>query len=77
MKNPLAYRISLGISIVLTLLAFITLLGWLGTVINGWGKVGFISLLPWRPVVLVLLTAVNCTIRARLIAHRRPLEMDE
>jgi hypothetical protein len=70
MRNSLAYRLSIGLAVILTLLAFITLMGSLAAMIAGWGRASFLSLLPWKPVLLLGLAALNCTIRARLILRR-------
>lgn len=68
--SPL-YRISLGLTILLTIAAFVTLLTSLGTLISGWGREPFLALLPWKPVLLLALAALNCTLRKRLIVMRR------
>jgi hypothetical protein len=67
MNRTLAYRISLGLSILLTVVAFFALLGSVGTLINGWGRMPFWVLFPWAPVLLIAAAALNCTIRARVI----------
>ena len=77
MKNSLVYRLSLGITILLTLAAFITLLGWLGTLINGIGRLPVLALLPWQTLGLVALAALNCSIRAHFIIRRNPTEITE
>jgi len=64
MRNTPAYKISLGLTILLTLAAFFFLLTWVGTVINGTGT------LPWIPLVLLALAAANCSFRSRLIVRR-------
>jgi hypothetical protein len=71
MRSLLAYRLSLGLSVILTLLAFITLLGSLAELMAGVGRASFLSLLPWKPIVLVGLAGLNCTLRARLILRRK------
>lgn len=71
MKANTLYGLSLGLTILLTLASFILLMGWLGTLINGVGRLPFLALLPWKPVALLALVAVNCTLRAVLIAPRR------
>jgi hypothetical protein len=73
MRNSLLYRLSLGLTIVLTLAAFFTLLGWLGTLVIGIGQLPFLSLLPWKTIGFVALAALNCTIRARLIVQASPV----
>jgi hypothetical protein len=70
MRSILLYRISLVFSILLTLVAFVTLLGWFGTLINGMGRLPVLSLIPWSTLGLVAVAALNCTLRARLIVHR-------
>lgn len=70
MQNTLIYRISLGFTILLTLAAFVTLLGWFGALIHGAGRLPFLALLPWQPVGLVALAAINCTIRSRVILRQ-------
>ena len=69
MENSLLYRLSLGFTILLTLAAFITLLGWFGSLASGAGRLPVIELLPWQPVGLVALAALNCTLRARRIVR--------
>lgn len=70
MEQSLAYRLSLGFTVLLTLAAFFTLLGWFGTLINGVGRLPALSLIPWTPLGLAVLAAINCTIRARFIGRR-------
>jgi hypothetical protein len=70
MNNPLYYRLSLGLTIFMTIVAFFTLLGWIGTLINGLGKLPFNALIPWLPLVLLALAAVNCTFRKRVLLGR-------
>ncbi len=65
------YRISLGLTILLTLAAFVTLLTSLGTLISGWGQQPALALLPWKPLLCLALAALNCTLRTRLIVRRR------
>lgn len=77
MNNSLVYRLSLGFTILLTLAAFITLLGWLGTLINGVGRLPALALFPWQTLGLVALAALNCTIRAHFIIRRQPKEVTE
>jgi hypothetical protein len=77
MYNSLVYRLSLGFTILLTLAAFITLLGWPGTLINGVGRLPVLALLPWKTIGLVALTALNCTIRAHFIIRRSPMGVTE
>lgn len=71
MNQTLIYRLSLGLSILLTLAAFITLLGWFGALINGAGRLPLLTLIPWNTLGLIALTAINCTARAELIIRRR------
>ena len=73
MNNPITYRLSLGLTILLTVAAFFTLLGWIGTLINGLGKLPFTALVPWLPLGLLALAALNCTFRAWVLLgkHRR------
>ena len=77
MKNSLVYRLSLGFTILLTLAAFFTLVGWLGTLINGVGRLPLLALLPWQTLGLVALAALNCNFRARVIVRRNSLEVSE
>ena len=70
MNNPLFYRLSLGLTILLTVVAFFTLLGWIGTLINGLGKLPFTALIPWLTLILLALAALNCTFRARVLLAR-------
>ena len=67
MNNPLFYRLSLGLTILLTVVAFFTLLGWIGTLINGLGKLPFTALIPWLPLGLLALAGLNCTFRKRVL----------
>ena len=69
MNSPL-YRISLMLTILLTVAAAILTLGWLGSLVNGVGKLPALSLIPWVPLGLFALTAINCTIRNRMIVGR-------
>ncbi len=69
------YRFSLGLTILFTLAAFITLLGWLGALINGVGHLPVLALFPWSPLGLIGLAAVNCSLRARLIVRRRSMNL--
>ena len=69
MKSPL-YRISMMFTVLLTVGAVITLLGWFGALVNGVGKLPALSLIPWLPLGLFALTAINCSIRARVIVGR-------
>lgn len=71
MSSVLVYRISLGFSILLSIVAFFTLLGSIAPLVNGWGKVSWSALVPWTPLILVALAALNCSLRARLIVRRR------
>lgn len=77
MNNTLVYRLSLGITLILTLASFVTLMGWLGALINGVGRLPVLSLLPWQTLGLVALTAVNCTIRTHFILRRSPMDGTE
>ena len=77
MNNSLVYRLSLGFTILLALAAFFTLVGWLGTLINGVGQLPALALFPWQTLGLVALAALNCTIRARVIVRRNSLEVTE
>jgi hypothetical protein len=71
MSSVVVYRISLGLSILLSIAAFFTLLGSIAPLVNGVGKTSWIALMPWTPICLVALAALNCTLRARLIVRRR------
>ena len=66
----LAYRISLGLTILLTLAAFVFLLGWFGTLIKSAGSLSLSTILPWYTLGLLALAAINCTLRKRLIVWR-------
>ncbi len=70
MKNSLMYRLSLGFSILLSLAAFVTLLGWAGSLARAAAGAPMLSLMPWTPVGLVALAALNCTLRARVILRK-------
>jgi hypothetical protein len=70
MNNSLFYRLSLGFAILLSLLALVSLLSWFGTLINGFGRVPVLALIPWNTLGLVALAAINCTIRARFIVRK-------
>ncbi len=74
MEQPLAYRLSLGFTLVLTLAAFITLMGWFGNIINGIGHLPAFRLVPWATLGLVALAGINCTVRARLIVRKKIME---
>jgi hypothetical protein len=69
MNYTLAYRLSLWLTILLTILAYLFLLRWGGLLITGAG-----SPIPWLPLLLLLLTFVNCVIRSRMIKWRMPRE---
>jgi hypothetical protein len=71
MNNPLYYRLSLGLTILLTVVAFFTLLGWIGTLINGLGKLPLPALIPWLTLGLLALAALNCTFRKRILLRSR------
>ena len=66
----LVYRISLGFTILLTLAAFVFLLGWFGTLIKNAGNLTALTILPWYTLGLLALAAINCTVRARVIVRR-------
>ena len=68
--NSTLYRFSLGLTVLLTVVAFITLLGWLGSLVNGLGSQPWYSLIPWLPVGLAALAGINCTVRVRFILRR-------
>ncbi len=70
MERPLIYRLSIGLAVLLTLAAFITLLGWFGALARGAGHLPAISLIPWPTLGLVALAALNCTLRARRFVRR-------
>ncbi len=75
MQQTLMYRLSLGLTILFTLAAFVTLLGWLGALIHSVGHLPALALVPWNPLGLIGLAAVNCSIRARLIVRRRSMNL--
>jgi hypothetical protein len=70
MNNVLLYRLSLGLTVILTLIAFFTLLGWFGALINGVGRLPLLDLIPWNTLILIALAGINCIVRARLILRR-------
>jgi len=70
MRDSIFYRLSLGLTILLTLGAFVALLSSVVVLVTGWGRLPFLDLLPWKPLVLIAAAALNCTLRARLILHR-------
>jgi hypothetical protein len=70
MNNVLIYRLSLGLTVILTLIAFFTLLGWFGELVNGVGRLPLLDLIPWSTLILVALAGINCSVRARLILRR-------
>lgn len=74
MKRQTLYGISLALTILLTLVALITLLGWVGTLINGIGRLPVLALIPWNTLGLLVLVAANCTLRAELIVDKRQLQ---
>lgn len=70
MKPSPLYGISLGLTILVSLAAFVILLGWVGTLVNGAGRLPLLALLPWKTLGLLALAAVNCTLRAELLARK-------
>lgn len=72
MRNVVAYRLSLGLSILFSLAAFVTVLGWIGRLINNIGRLPLLELIPWTTLGLLALAAINCTFRARFIIRRYP-----
>ncbi len=70
MDRTLIYRLSIGLSVLFTMGAFVTLLGWFGTLARGAGHLPALSLVPWQTLVLVALATLNCTLRARLVLRR-------
>jgi hypothetical protein len=70
MNSTTAYRLSLGLTILLTLIAFFFLIASLGALINGWGKEPWLALLPWKTLILVAIAGINCSIRKRVIKAR-------
>jgi hypothetical protein len=70
MNYTTLYRLSLGLTILLTLIAFFFLIASLGALINGWGKEPWTALLPWKTLILVAIAGINCSIRKRLIKTR-------
>jgi hypothetical protein len=70
MNQTLLYRLSLGLTVILTLVAAFTLFAWFGQLVNGIGSQPFLALVPWRTLGLVALAGINCSLRARLILHR-------
>jgi hypothetical protein len=74
MNKTLVYRFSLGFTILLALCSFVTLLGWVGTLINNIGRLPALELLPWTTLGLLALTAINCTVRAHFLVYRSPIQ---
>jgi hypothetical protein len=70
MRDSIFYRLSLGLTVLLTLAALITLLSSLVALATGWGKLPIIELLPWKPVALLACAALNCTLRSHLILRQ-------
>ena len=70
MNSTIAYRLSLGLTILLTLIAFFFLIASLGALINSWGKEPWTALLPWKTLILVAIAGINCSIRKRVIKTR-------
>lgn len=70
MNSVLVYRLSLGLTVILTLVAFFTLLGWFGTLVNGVGRLPLSDLIPWSTLLLIAAAGINCSVRARLILRR-------
>jgi hypothetical protein len=68
--NTQLYRLSLGLTVLLTFLAFIFLFPWFGVLIKGVGRLPFLSLLPWTSLTLLALACINCIIRKRVILGR-------
>ena len=70
MRDSIPYRLSLGLTIVLSLAALVTLISSIAALAMGWGKLPFLELLPWKPLLLVGLAALNCTLRKRVILQQ-------
>jgi hypothetical protein len=70
MRDTIFYRLSLGLTILLTLAAFITLLSSVVALVTGWGKLPLLDLLPWKPLVLAGMAGLNCSLRKRVIMQR-------
>lgn len=70
MNQSLIYRLSIGLAILLALAVFVTTLGWIGSLARGAGHLPAVAMIPWTPLGLVTLAAINCTLRARLIVRR-------
>jgi len=71
MNTTTIYRLSIGLSIILTLAAFINLISWIVSLVMGSGSGSPAFTIPWITLLLVGLTAVNCTLRARLVGRKR------
>ena len=67
MRDSLGYRLSLGVTILLTLATIVTLISSIVVLATGWGKLPFLELLPWKPLVFTAMVALNCIIRKRVI----------
>jgi hypothetical protein len=67
MRDTLFYRLSLGLTVLLAVAAFATLISSLVVLISGWGRLPFVELLPWKPFVLAAAAGLNCTLRKRVI----------
>ena len=57
----MAYRFSLILTILLTVAAFFSLLGWIGTTTTQ------AFTIPWLPLGLILAAGLNCSFRKRVI----------
>ncbi len=67
MRDSLSYRLSLGLSILLSLGVFFTLITSGVALASGWGKLPLLALLPWKPLLLAALAAANCSLRKRVL----------
>jgi hypothetical protein len=59
----------------LTLFAFITFIAWIVPLVMGTFPGTAASLIPWKPLVLLAATALNCSLRARLIVRKRGVRL--
>jgi hypothetical protein len=70
--NPTTlYRLSIALSVLLSLAAFITLIAWIVSMVTSTGTRTLFSYIPWGTLLLVAGAALNCTLRARLIVRKR------
>jgi len=71
MNTTTIYRLSIALSIILTIAAFVTLVAWIVSLVMGTASSSAASIIPWKTLLLLAVTALNCTLRARLIVRKR------